>query len=362
MHLHRRHAREKAYFYSRRTGSIRTVPRKDRPLDFSDQAGMVTVETQESFSRYGESLSRALNWNCLFVLPPWIKAWWTIFHDDFSLFICAVWDRDDLIGIAPLMVQGREARLIGSGDVCDYLDFIVTPERTQDFFSILTAYLRKQGILRLALMPVRADSTVIRCLEGAAQNHGWKADVVPEDSTFEMDLPKTWEGYLELLPGKQRHELRRKLRRLEQAGAVTYQVVEGRPELENAFPLFVKQFRSNRPDKAAFMNSRMESYFSALAEELSESRIVKLGFLEFNSEPVASVMFCDYSFTRYLYNNGYEERFRDLNVGLLSKVLSIKDSIEQGYRTYEFLKGAEVYKKRLGGRPVQLYRCLIDLN
>ena len=64
----------------------------------------------------------------------------------------------------------------------------------------------------------------------------------------------------------------------------------------------------------------------------------------------------------YLYNNGYDKRFGSLSVGLLSNVLSLKESIQSGKKTYDFLKGAEVYKKRLGGQPIQLYRCLIDLS
>jgi hypothetical protein len=63
----------------------------------------------------------------------------------------------------------------------------------------------------------------------------------------------------------------------------------------------------------------------------------------------------------YLYNNGYDGRFSSLSVGLLSKVISIKESIQIGKKKYDFLKGAEEYKHRLGGKPVPLYRCQIKL-
>jgi CelD/BcsL family acetyltransferase involved in cellulose biosynthesis len=51
-----------------------------------------------------------------------------------------------------------------------------------------------------------------------------------------------------------------------------------------------------------------------------------------------------------------------LSVGFLSKVLSIRDGIRSGLRTYDFLKGGEAYKQRLGGRPLSLYRCRLDLT
>jgi len=65
---------------------------------------------------------------------------------------------------------------------------------------------------------------------------------------------------------------------------------------------------------------------------------------------------------RYLYNSGYDPRFRSLSAGLLCKVFSIQDSIQRGRKKYDFLKGAETYKYRLRGKSVPLYRCLVELR
>jgi CelD/BcsL family acetyltransferase involved in cellulose biosynthesis len=70
----------------------------------------------------------------------------------------------------------------------------------------------------------------------------------------------------------------------------------------------------------------------------------------------------DYKDTRYLYNNGYNPQFSRLSPGFLSKVLSIRDGIEQGKLRYDLLKGEEGYKKRLGSTPIPLYRLKIDLK
>ena len=50
-----------------------------------------------------------------------------------------------------------------------------------------------------------------------------------------------------------------------------------------------------------------------------------------------------------------------LSAGLLSKVLSIKHSIQSAKKRYDLLKGAETYKNRLGGKPVLVYQCDICL-
>ena len=76
---------------------------------------------------------------------------------------------------------------------------------------------------------------------------------------------------------------------------------------------------------------------------------------------MATVLCFDYRGVRYLYNSGYDERFDALSVGVLSKVFSINAAIEAGCRRYDFLKGAEVYKKRIGGHEVPLYRLRVTL-
>ena len=45
-----------------------------------------------------------------------------------------------------------------------------------------------------------------------------------DDVSVILDLPATWEEYLQLLDTKQRHELKRKLRRLSEEGEANYRI------------------------------------------------------------------------------------------------------------------------------------------
>jgi CelD/BcsL family acetyltransferase involved in cellulose biosynthesis len=182
-----------------------------------------------------------------------------------------------------------------------------------------------------------------------------------EDVTLELELPATWDEFLGSLTGKQRHEVRRKLRRLHEAGDVKYRLVENVKEVVDEMETFLALFGLSRSDKATFMTSQMAIYFRSLAETMARVNLLKLFFLDLDGTPTAAVMCFDYNSTMYLYNNGYDGRFSSLSVGLLSKVISIKESIQIGKKKYDFLKGAEEYKHRLGGKPVPLYRCQIKL-
>jgi CelD/BcsL family acetyltransferase involved in cellulose biosynthesis len=288
--------------------------------------------------------------------------WWNTFGAGLEPHLCSIRDNDELIGIAPLLFQGGKARLVGSPDVCDYLDVIVAPGRGKTFFQHLIPYLRQQGISQLDLGAVRADSIILNDLFAAAKNLNCTVSSEPEDVTMELDLPSTWDEFLKLLTGKERHEIRRKLRRLNEAARVNFRVVESRAEVSGEIDLFLALFKLNRTDKSDFMTDQRISFFRSLAGAMAEARILKLFFLDLDETPAAAVMCFDYNSTVYLYNNGYDNQYRSLSVGLLSKVFAIQDSIQRGKNKYDFLKGTEAYKHRLGGKPVQLYRCQVKLG
>ncbi len=321
----------------------------------------VTEESFDSITDLWHDSSNYLKWDCLFVLPVWLKSWWQAFGDGQAPYLCSIRCRGELIGIAPLMVQGETARLMGDSDVCDFLDVVVAPGRENAFFNALFNHLRQQGIRQLDLEAVRADSTLYRHLAPAPTDHNYSVACQSVAAAMMLDLPVSWDAYLLQLTGKQRHEVRRKLRRLEEAGRVNLRLVDDITEVNRAMDTFLTLFKRNRAHKARFMTEQMASFFYSLANELAAVQILKLFFLTLNEAVAAAVMCFDFDETFYLYNNGYDQKYYSLSVGLLSKLFTVKESIQQGKKKYDFLKGTEVYKHRLGGRQIPLYRCRVSL-
>ena len=322
----------------------------------------VTTETFDSITDYWLDPQHNLAWDCLFVVPGWLKVWWDKFAGDQVAHLCAVRNQNELIGIAPLMVQEKTARLMGDPDVCDFLDVITAPGRGRAVFHNLIPYLQKQGVTHLDMGAVRADSIVFRDLIAVAKDLSYEIICDPEDVTMVLDLPASWDDFLNQLTGKERHEIRRKLRRLNEAAQINFRIVENPDDVAREIDTFLALFKLNRSDKLEFMSDQRAAFFRALALEMADARILRLFFLDLDDVPAAAVMCFDYRSTLYLYNNGYDIRYKSLSVGLLSKVLTIKESIQRGKTRYDFLKGPESYKRRLGGKPVQLYRCRIHLG
>jgi len=303
-----------------------------------------------------------LNWFSPFILPAWMQVWWESFGAGYEMFIRTIKEDKKIIGIAPLMKKQKTACFIGSTDVCDYQDFIVKQGKEKDFFTILLDDLRNNDIDILDLKHVRPDSLVMKNLNVIAEEKGLKLTTNQEDVSYEMDLPSSFEEYLESLNNKQRHEVKRKLRRLTEEGSIEYHFEDKEPGLHRAMETFFRMFVDSRQDKAAFLTDKMKQYFRAIAKAMSDNGLLRLGVLELDKKPVAEILCFEYSNCLYLYNSGYDPQYVGLSAGVLSKVLAIKDSIEKGIKKFDFLKGSETYKAHIGGKEVPLFHCLIGIK
>ena len=317
-----------------------------------------TLESFDSIYSDWKKLQDESPAGSFFSSPEWSKTWWQQFGSGAELYLGAVRQEGKTIGIAPLRANGNVASFIGSSNVCDYLDFVIKPGNDESFFHELLDNLKARGILRLDMAPLRPDSTVIKSLVEIAPRRAWQISCSHEDVSVELDLPATWEDYLQLLAGKQRHELKRKLRRLDEEGELNYR--HSTDANQQDIDIFLRLFQNSRQDKAAFLTPRMESFFRAAANAMAEQELLRLNILELDKKPVAATMCFDYKDTVYLYNSGYEPDYGWLSVGVISKALCIKDSIERNKKRFDFLKGGEAYKYHLGGRELPLYKCSLS--
>jgi len=166
-----------------------------------------------------------------------------------------------------------------------------------------------------------------------------------------------------MLTKKQRHEVKRKLRRLWEVDNIDYHYSEvSQGEVEASMDTFLQLFSSSREEKTKFMTTKMQTFFRSLAKTMAEIGLLRFGIIEFNKLPAAMTMGFDYHDTMYLYNSAYDPSYSHLSVGLLSKVLGLKESIKQGRGKWDFLKGDEPYKYYLRGREIPLYHCQIKIG
>ncbi|MEJ5357440.1 MAG: GNAT family N-acetyltransferase [Desulfobacterales bacterium] len=301
----------------------------------------------------------ALSFPSPFTLPAWVESWHEAYAPSGNLWVRSFHAGGELLGAAALRIEGDRGLLAGDPEVCDHLDLIAAPGRERPFARAVLETVRAEGIGGLDLFDLRPDAVALTALAPAAQEAGLEVVIEKRSLLFAMDLPHRWEDYLAGLPPKERHEVRRKLRRFEERASASFRLLAGKDEAAAAVETFLSLFRRSRRDKAEFLTEQTKTFFRLLALRLPEFR---LGLVHIDGVPAAAVFCFDHHGTRYLYNSAYDLRFAPLGAGMACKILSIRDAVARGLSRYDFLKGEEPYKRRLGGKPLPLFGCRIELG
>ena len=281
----------------------------------------------------------------------WQKAWWSEYGANSELKLLAVHsDSGDIKMIAPLMVTRGEISFLGSTDLVDYHDFLSAGRPDpRSVEAIARAVDEMPGVDSIRFQSIPGNSATITGFRESAEKLGWEVEIKQEDVAPRIELPASWDAYLGALRKKDRHELRRKLRRLEAAGEMR-QIELSRPDdVEAAMDDFMVLYRMSTTDKAEFMTADRERFFRTVAVALARDCTTRLSFLEIDGEKVAVSLSFVCGGVRYLYNSGYNPARSSLSVGFLNHALTIKRSIEEGLRVFDFMRGDEAYKYHLGG-------------
>ncbi len=262
-------------------------------------------------------------------------------------------------GIASLALFGDSLGFVGSPDTFDYNDFLIRPGFEEAFYPALLDIVEGWDWSELRLDSLIEHSPTLIHLPDLARARGYTVEVEYEDVTSGLPLPADWDQYLALLSKKDRHELRRKLRRLDTQTEWRW-VCHTNPDavMEN-FDTFLALMRMSRTDKEEFMTPEREQFFRALARRMAELDRIRLFMMEMDGSTAAASLCFDYGQERLLYNSGYDPDLSYYSVGLLLHAMCVRDAIEQGIEYFDFLRGPEPYKAHLGGQQKSLYRMVV---
>jgi CelD/BcsL family acetyltransferase involved in cellulose biosynthesis len=295
-----------------------------------------------------------------FLQPAWLRVWLETQPVRGRLLLLCARDGSELAGIVPLLQDGEDLSFAGDSDICDYMDVIAGPSSHAALLEAAFQHLESIAWSRLTLWGLREDSPTLAALPAIAERHGFGLEQEEEAVCPRVTLPPTWDGYLLTLSKKDRHELRRKIRRMTEAGGQAREYALSEPaEIRRAMPDFFRLHRESRQDKAEFMTPAMERFFLEMTNALAAQDLIRLYFLEIDESRVAAVLGFNCGDEIWLYNSGFDPEFSGASVGLVSKALVLRQAIEDGKNCYDFLRGSEPYKYDLGGRDLKVYRVTL---
>jgi CelD/BcsL family acetyltransferase involved in cellulose biosynthesis len=305
-----------------------------------------------------------------FLRHEYLMAWWQTLgggewqHVELDIVLGVEDER--IIGIAPLFRSGdgqTEDRLwfIGSIEVSDYLDILARPEDTDRFCDGLLRYLRENEpeIRKLDLCNILDDSPTINAFEKVSPGAGWAVTQEVLQHSPYIPLDGDFERYLGSIDKKQRHEIRRKLRRLENSG-VPYRWYVSKDEdlLPGDIDTFLDLMAFD-PQKTSFLTPLMRTHMHNVARCAFQADCLQLFFLEIDGKKVAGSLSFDYLDRLWLYNSGINPSYSEYSPGWVMLAELLRRACEGNYRELDFMRGDEEYKYRFGARDRFVKRLLL---
>ncbi len=295
-----------------------------------------------------------------FLRYEYLEAWWQTRGGgewpQASLAIVTARQDGRLVGIAPLFFtpdhHGRPALLLlGSIEISDYLDVIARPEDLPAFLAELLPFLRSAGLPgweTLDLYNLIDSSATLPALQSAAAALGWGFAGEKLQHSPYIPLPGDWETYLSGIDKKQRHEIRRKMRRADESGAAVRWYIAADPgALDGEIEAFMALMAQDE-QKAQFLTPAMREHMRLTMRCAFAKGCLNLAFLEVNGQKAAAYLSFDYLNRLWVYNSGVDRAFMEYSPGWVLLGHLLQWSNEQGYSEFDFMRGDEDYKYRFG--------------
>jgi len=191
---------------------------------------------------------------------------------------------------------------------------------------------------------------------------GWTLNVEREDVCPVVSLPAgaDMDTFLSTLGKKDRHEIRRKVRRAEAVGEIRFDdSADPLAELEAFIELHQKKWGVDGlfPDTPGGAQSRV--FVRRLFELYGPDGPLRLVFLSVGGRRIAAGIHFESNEGYLYYNAGVDPDARDLSPGILLVYSLIERAIRTGVRRLDFLRGNEPYKYAWGAVDEPIQRLLV---
>jgi CelD/BcsL family acetyltransferase involved in cellulose biosynthesis len=355
-----------------------------------------------------------VTWDGLLARNPWAtpfsswafqQAWWDAYgasaHDETLVVVPTGPDGAGLpgadpIGIVPLMHRhevepsdlGESSRMrhsaamemtavpgtataifFGASYHADYASLLAAPADFDDVAEAVAAHLASPAGPEWDAIDLRR----LRCGDPAAEAlaaafgrregaDGWTLNLEREDVCPVVTLPvdADFDGYLATLGGKERHEIRRKIRRAEAVGPIS--LTRSLDPLAD-LPAFIELHQKRWGDEGLFPGTpggtASRTFFQRLFELLGPSGPLVLSFLSVGDRRIGAGVHLEDGRSLLYYNAGMDPDARELSPGVLMAAAYVQAALAGRFERMDFLRGNEPYKYEWGAEDEPIQRLLV---
>jgi CelD/BcsL family acetyltransferase involved in cellulose biosynthesis len=297
------------------------------------------AEVSGAWSKIAERRSPA----SIFLTPEWIAV--AREHDRAEAVTLATGDPPH--GIAALARSADGTIHFAGGELTDEQDVVAPAGHERAVATAVGGWIAGEAPRRVRLEFVPEDAPTLEVVAARLADSGYVVDRSRLVTSPRLTLPGDFDTYVQSLRKKERHELRRKIRRVENATRASFRWTS---EAERGATLdrFFALHRLSRGEKADFMTPDVERFFRDIADALAPLGRLRLGVLRAHDEDAAVLFAFAYRGTLALYNAAYDPALASLSIGIVGHAWAIREAIRERFDTYDLLRGDEPYKYDLG--------------
>ena len=275
-----------------------------------------------------------------FAHPGWFAAWQSAFGSGTPLVV-SVHRRGELAGVLPLRSRYGACASLTNWHTPEF-PVLATEEGVLE--AMLEEGLRLgHGALDLSFLEADSAKT---CSQVAGSRRGSCETRVIQRAPY-IDVEGSWQEFLAGLPSRKRSKINRTRKRLETAGEVSFEVLEGSPDLDGAleegFAIEAAGWKG-AAGTAISANPKTLRFYREVARWAAGKGWLRLSFLRVDDRAVAFGFGLEHGGAHYDLKNGFHPDFASYAPGIVLASMRIEQAHESGLDRYEFLGDADRHK------------------
>ncbi len=277
----------------------------------------------------------------------------------------------------PDMEPSAKAIFMGASYHADYATMLVAPEALESAAAAVAEWSAKPASVAgpeptpwdvIDLRRFRCTDPAVDALADAFEAHAaenaWAVRLEREDVSPVATLPPppaSFDDFLATLGKKERHEVRRKIRRAEAVGPVDFRPSDQPLDDLDAFvDLHQRRWGEDGLFRTGRGGEQSRTFFRRLFELFPAAGPLRMGTLEVAGKQIAIGIWFDDGETISFYNAGTDPEARSLSPGVLLVAGLVRHALELGRSRFDFLRGDEGYKYEWGARDEPIRRLLVE--
>lgn len=269
--------------------------------------------------------------------PDWSAAWAAM--RGIGLAIATLREDGALTGAYPLLAAGRRVASAADWHV-PHLDPAATPETLPRLAAAIVAGRRR---VRIDFCAEPAAAAFREAMRGAGMR---VRERVRMRSPW-VDLGGGWDRYRDSLPSHKWREIRRRRRRLDELGTVTFACHDGSADLdrllEEGFAVEGAGWKG-ADGTAMASDAAVAAFYRRVAGDLARRDMLRLRFLRLDGRAIAFDLAFVHDDAEWLLKTGFDPALFTYSPGSLLRAEAIEQACAAGCTRYEFLGTDDPWK------------------